>query len=56
LLKKAKSRLPIRPRPFTSGPKASVKPMTTQTMLTSASPKKLCMTVERTFLARTSPP
>ena len=30
--------------------------MTTQTTLTRASPKKLCMIVDRTFLRRTSPP
>ena len=46
----------MRPQPLTSGPKARVKPTTTQTMLTRASPKKLCMTVERTFLLRTRPP
>ena len=46
----------MRPRPLTSGPKASVNPTMTQTMLTSASPKKLCMTVDSTFLRRTRPP
>ena len=30
--------------------------MSTQTMLTMASPKKLCMIVESTFLRRTRPP
>jgi len=55
-LKKAKSRLPIRPSPPTSGPKASENPTMTHTTLTRASPKKLCMIVERTFLRRTSPP
>ena len=40
----------------TSGPNASVKPTMTQTTVTSARPKKLCMTVERTFLRRTRPP
>ena len=46
----------MRPMPLRSGPNASVKPTITQTMLTSASPKKLCMIVDRTFLRRTSPP
>ncbi len=55
-LKKAKSRPPIRPSPLTSGPKASVNPTITQTMLTNARPKKLCIVVDSTFLRRTSPP
>ena len=46
----------MRPRPLTSGPKARLKPTRTQTTLTSASPKKLCMIVESTFLRRTRPP
>jgi hypothetical protein len=37
-------------------PNASEKPMSTQTTLTRARPKKLCMIVERTFLRRTRPP
>ena len=41
---------------FASGANASEKPIRTQTMLTIASPKKLCMIVDRTFLRRTSPP
>jgi hypothetical protein len=55
-LKSAKSSPPIRPSPPTSGPKARVNPTITQTTLTRASPKKLCMIVDRTFLRRTSPP
>ena len=51
-----KSRPPMRPSPPTSVPNASENPTSTQTMLTRASPKKLCMIVERTFLRRTSPP
>ena len=54
-----KSRLPIRPgdaEQLTSGPKARLNPTRTQTTLTIASPKKLCMIVERTFLRRTRPP
>ena len=55
----ANSSPPIRPgmpRKFASGANASEKPIMTQTMLTIASPKKLCMIVDRTFLRRTSPP
>ena len=59
-LKNAKSRPPIQPEPMigsvTSGPNASEKPTMTQTTLTSARPKKLCMIVDRTFLRRTRPP
>ena len=44
------------PKPPTSVPNARLKPTRTQTTLTSASPKKLCMIVERTFLRRTRPP
>ncbi len=40
----------------TSVPKARVNPTITQTMLTSASPKKLCIVVDRTFFRRTRPP
>ncbi len=50
------SGLPMRPSPPTSVPNASEKPTTTQTMLTRARPKKLCMIVDRTFLRRTRPP
>ena len=46
----------MRPRPPTSEPNARLNPMATQTTLTRASPKKLCMIVERTFLRRTRPP
>ena len=46
----------MRPMPLRSGPNASVKPTMTHTMLTRASPKKLCMTVDSTFLLRTRPP
>ena len=40
----------------TSGAKARLKPTMTQTTVTRARPKKLCMIVESTFLARTRPP
>jgi hypothetical protein len=46
----------MRPNPVTSLPKASEKPTSTHTTLTSARPKKLCMIVERTFFRRTRPP
>ena len=46
----------MRPSPPTSVPKASEKPTSTQTTLTRARPKKLCMIVESTFLRRTRPP
>ena len=58
-MKPTKSRLPIRPgmpNRFASGPNARLNPTRTQTTLTIASPKKLCMIVERTFLRRTRPP
>ena len=54
-----KSRSPMSPgmpKMFASGANASEKPIRTQTTLTRASPKKLCMIVERTFLRRTRPP
>ena len=44
------------PRPPTDGAKARLKPTMTQTTVTMARPKKLCMIVDSTFLARTSPP
>ena len=47
---------PTMPRPPTESPKARLKPTMTQTTVTMARPKKLCMMVESTFLARTSPP
>jgi hypothetical protein len=55
-MKPRKSTPPIRPQPLTSVPNAIEKPTSTQTTLTRARPKKLCMIVERTFLRRTSPP
>ena len=55
-LKNAKSSPPIRPSPPTSGPNARLNPTMTQTTLTRARPKKLCMIVESTFLRRTRPP
>ena len=44
------------PRLPTEGANARLKPRTTQTTVTIARPKKLCMIVESTFLARTRPP
>ena len=47
---------PTMPAPPRESPKARLKPTTTQTTVTMARPKKLCMIVERTLLARTRPP
>jgi hypothetical protein len=58
-MKPAKLRLPTRPgipNRLASGPNARLNPTRTQTTLTIASPKKLCMIVESTFLRRTRPP
>ena len=44
------------PRSPIEWPKARLKPTMTQTTVTMARPKKLCMIVDSTFLARTRPP
>ena len=55
-LNPTKSRPPMRPEAADVGREREVNPTSTQTTLTIASPKKLCMIVERTFLRRTRPP
>ena len=42
--------------PCTSGPKARLKPQTTQMTVTTPSETKLCIMMVMTFLRRTRPP
>jgi hypothetical protein len=49
----ANSKLPIQPLP---SPKARLKATTAHRMLTIAIEMKFCMSMSRTFLARTMPP
>lgn len=54
--RRAWSRLPIRPTPPTSGPKASEYPTRNQRMVTKHSEAKLILSITRTCLVLTMPP